>query len=72
MRNVGWFAFALIAVSFAGAWALITQIKGNEFVVTVASVCVFLIWFALAFRIAKWADHELKYAKDKKSDKVKR
>jgi hypothetical protein len=38
MRNVGWFAFALIAVSFAGAWALITQIKGNEFVVTVASV----------------------------------
>jgi predicted membrane protein len=63
MKYAGWIATLAILISLIGALEIIYQLRGNEIVVEIASLCIFLVWVFLAWNIAKWADREVKSAR---------
>ncbi len=69
MKYAGWIAGLTIIISLLGVWEVIYQLKGNGAAVEIASVCVFLVWIFLVFKIAKWADREIESAKAGQSGK---
>jgi hypothetical protein len=64
MKHAGWIAGGSILVLFVGAWEIAYHLTGNDFVVGVASICIFLVWAAISWRIGKWADNEHKIARE--------
>lgn len=60
MKRAGLIATLIITGSLIGVFEIIYQLKGSEISIEIASVCIFLVWVFLAFKIAKWADEEIK------------
>lgn len=67
MKFAGWIAGILIVASFIVACEIIIQIKGNDLVVELASLCVFIVWGMIVWQVGKWADREIQNFKNSKS-----